>query len=84
MKRRLALFLLGIFLFVTAIEGVKSSWGLLGGNAQQGIIAMIEAGTMPLVGVAIGLLATSLVQSSSAVVAATMASLAGMVASGMP
>lgn len=45
---------------------------------------MIEAGTMPLVGVAIGLLATSLVQSSSAVVAATMASLAGMVASGMP
>jgi len=84
MRKRAALFLAGIFLFITAIEGVKSSWGLIGSQAQQQIITMIEAGTIPVVGVAIGLLATSLVQSSSAVVAATMASLAGMVASGMP
>lgn len=69
---------------MAAIEGIKASWGLIGGGAQQQIISMIDAGTIAIVGVAIGLLSTSLVQSSSAVVAATMASIAGMVASGMP
>lgn len=84
MKKRAAIFLGGIFLFITAIEGIKSSWGLMGGGVQKQIISMINSGTIAIVGLAIGLLATSLVQSSSAVVAATMASLAGMVASGMP
>lgn len=82
-KRKILFFLAGIFIFIAAIEGVKTSWGLMGGGIQEQIISMINSGTIAIVGLAIGLLATSLVQSSSAVVAATMASLAGMVASGM-
>lgn len=84
MKKSSILLFVGIFIFIASIEGIKTSWGLMGGGAQKQLLSMIEGGTIPIVGLAIGLLATSLVQSSSAVVAATMASLAGMVASGMP
>lgn len=84
MKKYILFLLLGIFLFIFSIEGVKSGWGIMGGSYQEQILGMLNSGTVAVAGLAIGLLATSLVQSSSAVVAGTMASLAGMVASGVP
>jgi sodium-dependent phosphate cotransporter len=45
---------------------------------------MITGNTAAITGLALGMLSTALVQSSSAVVAATMVSMSGMVASGLP
>lgn len=84
MKRQFLYLVLGIFIFICSIEGIKSGWGVLGGGFQQQLLGMIDSKTVPIIGLAVGLLATSMVQSSSAVVAGTMASLAGMVASGVP
>lgn len=85
MQRRYIFYLvLGIFIFICSIEGIKSGWGVLGGDFQSQLLEIIDSETVPIIGLAVGLLATSLVQSSSAVVAGTMASLAGMVASGVP
>ena len=84
-KVRLVLLLFfGVFLFISSLEGVKSGFKLIFAEWQKGILGMITAGTAPVTGIAIGVLGTALVQSSSAVVAATMVSMSGMVASGLP
>jgi sodium-dependent phosphate cotransporter len=84
-KVRLILILVvGIFLFISSLEGVKSGFKLIFAEWQKGILSMITDNTAPLTGLAIGILSTSLVQSSSAVVAATMVSMSGMVAGGLP
>ncbi len=84
-KIRVALILvIGIFLFISSLEGVKSGFKLIFTEWQKGILGMITANTAPLTGLAIGILSTALVQSSSAVVAATMVSMSGMVVSGLP
>jgi sodium-dependent phosphate cotransporter len=74
----------GIFLFISSLEGVKSGFKLIFAEWQKGILGMITDNTAPVTGLAIGILSTALVQSSSAVVAATMVSMSGMVASGLP
>jgi sodium-dependent phosphate cotransporter len=76
--------IIGIFLFISSLEGVKSGFKLIFAEWQKGILGMITDNTAPLTGLAIGVLSTSLVQSSSAVVAATMVSMSGMVAGGLP
>ena len=84
-KIRVALILvIGIFLFISSLEGVKSGFKLIFAEWQKGILGMITADTAPLTGLAIGILSTALVQSSSAVVAATMVSMSGMVVGGLP
>jgi hypothetical protein len=47
-------------------------------------LSMLNSGVAPFAGLAIGVLATTLLESSSAVVATTMMSMAGMVESGFP
>jgi len=84
-KVRLILILaVGIFLFISSLEGVKSGFKIIFAEWQKGILDMITANTAPLTGLAIGILGTALVQSSSAVVAATMVSMSEMVAIGLP
>ena len=84
-KVRLILILaVGIFLFISSLEGVKSGFKIIFAEWQKGILDMITSNTAPLTGLAIGILGTALVQSSSAVVAATMVSMSGMVAIGLP
>jgi sodium-dependent phosphate cotransporter len=84
-KVRLLLVLgFGIFLFISSLEGVKSGFKLIFDEWQKGILGMITDNTAPVTGLAIGILSTALVQSSSAVVAATMVSMSGMVTSGLP
>jgi sodium-dependent phosphate cotransporter len=84
-KVRLILTLVfGIFLFICSLEGVKSGFKLIFDEWQKNIIGMIEANTAAITGLALGMLGTALVQSSSAVVAATMVSMSGMVAGGLP
>ena len=82
---RLALSLaLSIYLFIASLEGVKSGFKLIFAEWQTGILGMVTSNTAPMTGLALGMLSTALVQSSSAVVAATMVSMSGMVASGLP
>jgi sodium-dependent phosphate cotransporter len=84
-KIRLALMLLlGVFLFITSLEGVKNGFKLIFAEWQMGILDMIGSTKAPLTGLALGVLGTALVQSSSAVVAATMVSMSAMVAGGLP
>jgi len=75
--------IIGIFLFICSLEGVKSGFKLIFAEWQAGILGMIDANTAPMTGLAIGILGTALVQSSSAVVAATMVSMASMVSGGL-
>ena len=75
--------IIGIFLFICSLEGVKSGFKLIFSEWQTGILGMIDANTAPVTGLAIGILGTALVQSSSAVVAATMVSMASMVTGGL-
>lgn len=75
---------ISIYLFIASLEGVKSGFKLIFAEWQAGILGMITADTAPMTGLALGVLSTALVQSSSAVVAATMVSMSGMVASGLP
>jgi sodium-dependent phosphate cotransporter len=82
--RLLIILFFGIFLFISSLEGVKSGFKLIFAEWQKGILGMITAGTAPVTGLAIGILGTALVQSSSAVVAATMVSMSGMVGGGLP
>ena len=82
--RLLISLILGIFLFICSLEGVKSGFKLIFAELQRNILGMVEANTDPVTGLALGILGTALVQSSSAVVAATMVSMSGMVASGLP
>lgn len=82
---RLALRLaLSVYLFIASLEGVKSGFKLIFAEWQASILGMVTANTAPMTGLALGVLSTALVQSSSAVVAATMVSMSGMVASGLP
>jgi len=84
-KLRLVLRLVvSVFLFIASLEGVKTGFKLVFAEWQAGILAMITADTAPMTGLALGVLSTALVQSSSAVVAATMVSMSGMVAGGLP
>ena len=84
-KIRLALMLLvGVFLFISSLEGVKSGFKLIFAEWQEGILDMIGSTKAPITGLALGVLGTALVQSSSAVVAATMVSMSTMVAGGLP
>lgn len=82
--RLLIVLAFGIFLFISSLEGVKSGFKLIFSEWQMGILGMITDNTAPITGLAIGILSTALVQSSSAVVAATMVSMSGMVAGGLP
>jgi sodium-dependent phosphate cotransporter len=83
-KIKIAVYLLvGIFLFICSLEGVKSGFKLIFAEWQSNILGMIDSNTAPVTGIAVGILSTALVQSSSAVVAATMVSMASMVASGL-
>ena len=82
--RLLLTLILGIFLFISSLEGVKNGFKLIFAEWQGSILAMITSNTAAITGLALGMLSTALVQSSSAVVAATMVSMSGMVASGLP
>lgn len=82
--RLLVSLILSIFLFICSLEGVKSGFKLIFAEWQRNILGMVEANNAPVTGLALGILGTALVQSSSAVVAATMVSMSGMVASGLP
>ena len=81
--RLVLMLIIGIFLFICSLEGVKSGFKLIFVEWQAGILGMIDANTAPVTGLAIGILGTALVQSSSAVVAATMVSMASMVSGGL-
>lgn len=74
---------LSVYLFIASLEGVKSGFKLIFAEWQTSILGMIGSSTAPMTGLALGMLSTALVQSSSAVVAATMVSMSGMVASGL-
>ena len=75
---------LSVYLFVSSLEGVKHGFKLIFSEWQGSILDMITGNTAAITGLALGMLSTALVQSSSAVVAATMVSMSGMVASGLP
>ncbi len=75
---------LSVYLFIASLEGVKSGFKLIFAEWQTSILGMIGSSTAPMTGLALGMLSTALVQSSSAVVAATMVSMSGMVVSGLP
>lgn len=74
---------ISIYMFIASLEGVKSGFQLIFAEWQSTILGMIISDSAPITGLAVGMLATALVQSSSAVVATTMVSMAGMVASGL-
>jgi sodium-dependent phosphate cotransporter len=82
--RLVLMLLLGVFLFICSLEGVKSGFKLIFTEWQTGILNMIGSTKAPVTGLALGILGTALVQSSSAVVAATMVSMSAMVAGGLP
>lgn len=75
---------LSIFCFISSLEGVKHGFKLIFAEWQASILEMITGNSAAVTGLALGMLSTALVQSSSAVVAATMVSMSGMVASGLP
>ena len=74
----------GTFLFICSLEGVGYGFKLMFSELATVILSLIESGVAPFTGLAIGVLATTLLESSSAVVATTMMSMASMVASGLP
>jgi sodium-dependent phosphate cotransporter len=63
---------------------VKNGFKLIFAEWQGSILGMVTSDTAAISGLALGILSTSLVQSSSAVVATTMVSMSGMVAGGLP
>ena len=75
---------LSIFFFISSLEGVKHGFKLIFSEWQASILDMITGNSAAITGLALGMLSTALVQSSSAVVAATMVSMSGMVTSGLP
>jgi sodium-dependent phosphate cotransporter len=82
--RLILMLLVGLYLFVSSLEGVKNGFKLIFAEWQGSILAMITGNTAAITGLALGMLSTALVQSSSAVVATTMVSMSGMVAGGLP
>jgi len=75
---------LSIFFFIASLEGVKNGFKLIFAEWQVNILNMVTSDTAAITGLALGMLSTALVQSSSAVVATTMVSMSGMVAGGLP
>ena len=75
---------ISIFFFIASLEGVKTGFKLIFSEWQNNILGMVTSDTAAITGLAVGMLCTALVQSSSAVVAGTMVSMAGMVAAGLP
>ena len=75
---------LSIFFFIASLEGVKTGFKLIFAEWQTAILSMVTSDTAAITGLALGMLSTALVQSSSAVVAATMVSMSGMVVGGLP
>jgi len=76
--------ILGVFVFICSLEGVKDSFKLISHDWIGSLLSLVESRKAPLTGLALGVLITSTVHSSSAVVATTMVSMAGLVASGLP
>lgn len=76
--------LVAVFIFVCSLEGLKTSFNLLSHEWIDGLLSLVESRKAPLTGLALGVLITSIVQSSSAVIATTMVSMAGLVASDLP
>ena len=70
---------LSMFFFISSLEGVKHGFKLIFSEWQASILMMITGNSAAITGLALGMLSTALVQSSSAVVAATMVSMSGMV-----
>jgi sodium-dependent phosphate cotransporter len=84
-KLQLVVFLIiGIYVFVCSLEGIKGGFKFIFANWQTDILGMVEGKSAPILGLAVGMLSTAIVQSSSAVIATTMVSMAGMVAGGLP
>jgi sodium-dependent phosphate cotransporter len=75
---------ISIFFFIASLEGVKTGFKLIFAEWQGSILGTVTSNSAAVTGLAVGMLCTALVQSSSAVVAATMVSMAGMVAGGLP
>ncbi len=75
---------LSVFFFISSLEGVKTGFKLIFAEWQTIILEMVTSETAAVTGLALGILGTALVQSSSAVVATTMVSMSGMVAGGLP
>lgn len=75
---------LSIFFFIASLEGVKNGFKLIFVEWQVNILNMVTSDTAAITGLALGMLSTALVQSSSAVIATTMVSMSGMVAGGLP
>jgi len=78
------LLFLGVFVFICSLEGVKDSFRLISHEWIGSLFSIIESRKAPLTGLALGVLITAIIQSSSAVVATVMVSMAGLVASGLP
>lgn len=82
--RIMVLLFSGIFLFVCSLEGIDSGFKMMFSEWAEAILSLVSSDMAPYAGLAIGILATTLLESSSAVVATTMMSMAGMVESGLP
>lgn len=82
--RLIVMLVIGVFLFICSLEGVKSGFKLIFSEWQKNILSLIEANTAAISGLALGMLGTALVQSSSTVIAATMVSMSSMVVGGLP
>jgi len=80
----MTLLISGVLLFICSLEGIGYGFKLLFSEWANLILSMVESGVAPFTGLAIGVLATTLMESSSAVVATTMMSMASMVESGLP
>jgi len=84
-KLQLLFFLIvGLYFFICSLEGIKGGFKYIFINWSNDILGLVEAESAPLTGLAVGMLSTAIVQSSSAVIATTMVSMAGMVAGGLP
>lgn len=78
------LLIFGVFLFVCSLEGVGYGFKLVFSEWANFFMSMTQSGVAPFTGLAIGVLCAALLESSSAVIAATMMSMAAMVGSGLP
>ncbi len=84
-KLQLLIYLvIGLYIFICSLEGIKGGFKFIFANWATNILGMVEAESAPILGLAVGMLSTAVVQSSSAVIATTMVSMAGMVAGGLP
>ena len=81
--KMIILLVAGVSLFICALEGVGFGFKLMFKEYAQFFLSMVESDMAPYAGLAIGVIATTLLESSSAVVATTMMSMAGMVESGL-